>query len=100
MGLTHLHKVLLAYVTEELHTGIDFENLTPDQSKTVLDDAEEWYLSYVFLRQSSVQNNKLKEDLQNRFTTGKSKYPKTSGTQEKTDKKSQHNETRGHRTNN
>jgi hypothetical protein len=75
VGVTHRHKVLLAYVKEELHTGIDFENLTPDKSEIVDADAEEWYLSYVFLRQSSVQNNNLKEDLQNRFTTSKSLYP-------------------------
>ena len=37
---------------------------------------EEHYLSYIFLRQSGKQHNKLKTDLQNDFTTGKYRYPK------------------------
>jgi hypothetical protein len=40
-------------------------------------DAEERYLSYVFLRQSGPQHAKLKVDLQNDFTTGDDHYPKT-----------------------
>ena len=44
---------------------------------TVRNDAEERYISYVFLRQSGTQHANLKEDLQNGFTTGDNRYPKT-----------------------
>ena len=40
-------------------------------------DAKEWYISYVSLWQSGTQHAKLKEYLQNGFTTGENRYPKT-----------------------
>jgi hypothetical protein len=48
----------------------------PDQQRDTRAKAEERYLSYVFLRQSGKQHNKLKVDLQNDFTTGDDRYPK------------------------
>jgi hypothetical protein len=42
----------------------------------VRDDAEEWYVSYAFLRQSGNQHGNLKVDIQNDFTTGDNRYPK------------------------
>ena len=39
-------------------------------------DTEERYLSYIFLRQSENQYNKLKVDLQNDFTKSDDWYPK------------------------
>ncbi len=50
--------------------------MTTDQQRETRDKAEERYLSYVFLRQSGKQHNKLKVDLQNDFTTGDDRYPK------------------------
>jgi hypothetical protein len=44
--------------------------------KIVREDAEERYVSYVFLRQSGIQHGNLKVDLQNDFTTGENCYPK------------------------
>jgi hypothetical protein len=38
-------------------------------------DAEEWYVSYAFLRQSGNQHGNFKVDLQNDFTTGYNHYP-------------------------
>jgi hypothetical protein len=46
------------------------------EQKLVRDDAEEWYVSYAFLRQSGIQHGNLKVDLQNDFTTGDNLYPK------------------------
>jgi hypothetical protein len=40
----------------------------------VQDDAEEWYVSYAFLRQSGNQHGNLKVNLQNDFTTGDNFY--------------------------
>ena len=42
----------------------------------VINDTEERYLSYIFLRKSGKQHNKLKLDLQNYFTTGYDRYTK------------------------
>jgi hypothetical protein len=50
--------------------------MTTLEQKDYREKAEEWYLSYVFLRQSGKQHNKLKTDLQNDFTTGDDRYPK------------------------
>ena len=44
---------------------------------TVRNDAEERYISYVFLRQSGTKHVNLKEYLQNGFTIGDNLYPKT-----------------------
>ena len=54
-----------------------YENLTAEQQEAVRKDAEERYHSYVFLRQSGKQHTNLKTDLQNDFTTGDNRYPKT-----------------------
>ena len=40
-------------------------------------DTEERYRSYSFLRKSGKQHNKFKGDLQNKFTTGDYRYPKS-----------------------
>jgi hypothetical protein len=41
------------------------------------DDAEEQYVSYGFLRQSGTQHGNLNVYLQNNFTTGENRYPKS-----------------------
>jgi hypothetical protein len=46
------------------------------EQMVVRDDAEKWYVSYAFLRQSGNQHGNLKVDLQNDFTTGDNPYPK------------------------
>ena len=76
IGVTHIHKVLLEHVAQETHTTT-FDNITDDQKAAVRIDAEERYLSYIFLRQSGNQHKNLKTDLQNDFTTGDDRYPKT-----------------------
>jgi hypothetical protein len=76
IGVTRQHQVLLEHVSSEAYPLVTFENLNPEQQKDVREKAEERYLSYVFLRQSGKQHNKLKVDLQNDFTTGDDRYPK------------------------
>jgi hypothetical protein len=75
IGITRQHQVLLEHVAAETGTT-KFDALTADEQKVVREKAEERYLSYVFLRQSGKQHNKLKVDLQNDFTTGDDRYPK------------------------
>ena len=76
IGVTRQHKVLLEHVAQELHTQA-FATLTDAEQEAVRTDAEERYISYVFLRLSGAQHGTLKTDLQNDFTTGNNHYPKT-----------------------
>ena len=75
IGVTRQHKVLLEYVAMEMHTKA-FAALTTAEKEVVRTDAEERYLSYVFLKQSGTQHGNLKVDLKNDFTTGDNRYPK------------------------
>jgi hypothetical protein len=80
IGVTRQHRSLLEHVAQEQSTGttvVTFASLTNAQQELVRKDAEERYLSHVFLRQSGPQHAKLKVDLQNHFTTGDNHYPKT-----------------------
>ena len=77
IGVTRQHKALLEHVAQERTPPATFDSLTDADQATVREDAEERYLSYAFLRQSGVQHGNLKVDLQNDFTTGDNRYPKT-----------------------
>jgi hypothetical protein len=76
IGVTHQHKALLDYVSQDVHTA-SFDTLTEAQKLTVRADAEERYISYAFLRQSATYHANLKVNLQNDYTTGDNHYPKT-----------------------
>ena len=67
--------MFLYQITEE--SNKKFGDITSEEKKYTREDAKERYLSYIFLRQSGNQHNKLKNDLQNNFTTGDDRYPKT-----------------------
>ena len=75
IGVTRQHQVLLEYVAQEVYIDA-FDNLHDANKAIVRDDAEERYISYVFLRKSGKQYTNLKTALQNDFTTGYNKYPK------------------------
>ena len=51
--------------------------MTDAEKVEVRKDAEERYLTYVFLRQSGQQHSHLRQDLQDSYTTGDNRYPKT-----------------------
>ena len=76
VGVTRQHKVLNEFIAQSEHNAA-YDTLAPDVQETVRADAEEWYLSYAMLRQSGKQHTTLKMDLQNDFTTGDNRYPKT-----------------------
>jgi hypothetical protein len=63
-------------VAQDVHTTA-FDALTEAQELTVRADAEEHYISYVFLRQSATQHANLKVNLQIDYTTGDNHYLKT-----------------------
>jgi hypothetical protein len=75
IGVTCQHKVLLEYVAQETHTQ-SFDDLTANQQEDIHNDTEEWFLAYVFLKQSGKQHANLKMDLQNDFMTGNNRYPR------------------------
>ena len=77
IGVSRHHKVLLEYCSNEHTPNSTFSTLSAADQVLVRADAEERYISYVFLRQSGTQHANLKEDLQNGFTTGDNRYPKT-----------------------
>jgi hypothetical protein len=60
-------------VAQENHT-LTFAALSAEQKQVVREDAEEHYISYSILCQSSSKHGNLKVDLRNDFTTG-SKIP-------------------------
>ena len=66
IGMTRQQKVLLEYVALELYTQTFSAQKEAEQLFTH-EDAEEFYLSYDLLRQSSTQYGNLKVDLQNDF---------------------------------
>ena len=76
IGVTRQHKVLLEYVAQEMHAQT-FATLSAAEQQAIRTDAEERYISYAFPRQSGNQHKNLKVDLQNDFTTGDNRYPKT-----------------------
>ena len=76
IGVTRKHKVLLEYVSQDLHNQA-YDTLTDAEKTAVEEDAEERYVSYVFLRHSRPQHGKLRNDLKDDFTTGDNRYPKT-----------------------
>ena len=77
IGVTRQHKVLLEHVAQEQNPPLHFEDCTDADKELIRVDAEERYVSYAFLRQSGTQHGNLKVDLQNDFTTGDNRYPKT-----------------------
>jgi hypothetical protein len=76
IGVTRQHPVLLQHVAKETHKQ-DFDACTDDEKVEITEDANERYLSYIFLRQSGKQHNKLRTDLGNDYTTGDDRYAKT-----------------------
>jgi hypothetical protein len=62
IGVTRQHQVLLEHVASEESPPLLFAAMSPDKQKATREKAEERYLSYVFLRQSGKQHNKLKVD--------------------------------------
>jgi hypothetical protein len=74
IGVTRQHTVLLEHVAQE--SGTTFTAQTAVEQKATREKAKERYLSYVFLRQSGKQHQKLRINLQNDFTTGDDRYSK------------------------
>ena len=69
--------MLLEYCANEHTENSTFAALSAAKQVIVHADAEERYISYVFLQKSGSQHANLKEDLQNVFNTGDNRYPKT-----------------------
>jgi hypothetical protein len=80
VGLARQYKALLEFAAQEHAVGLvvaTFDNLTDAVQDEVRRDAEKRHVLCVFLRQSGPQQANVKMDLQNDFTTGENKHPKT-----------------------
>ena len=67
-------KFLLKYVAQE--SNIKYDEMSTEEQEDFKKNSEEIYLSYVFLRQSGKQHNKLNNDLKNNFKTSDERMPK------------------------
>lgn len=68
LGVSRDHTMALNYVAKERYKS-DFEDIADEDDKELVRaDAKEWYLAYIFLRQSGSQHDKLKTDLADAFT--------------------------------
>jgi hypothetical protein len=76
IGIARQHPVLLQHVAKDTRK-MDFASCSDDEQQEVREDADERYLSYIMLRQSGKQHNKLRTDLGNDYTTGDDRYSKT-----------------------
>jgi hypothetical protein len=76
IGIARQHPVLLEYVSQETNSS-SYATLAAADKLTVETDTEERYLSYIFLKQSGKQHDKLRMYLSDSYTTGDDKNPKT-----------------------
>ena len=74
IGVTRQRKVLLEYFAQE--SNIKYDEISIEEQDDFKEYSEEIYLSYVFLRQSGKQHNKLNTNIQNDSTTGDDSMPK------------------------
>ena len=75
VGVTRLHKAAVTETSMDLYKKV-YDDLTDDEKVRVEEEAEERYLTYVFIQQSSSKNNKLKEQLHDAFVKRSDQYPK------------------------
>ena len=76
IGVTRDHQVLMEWTLQDLHKQA-FSTLQDAEKEDIRADAAEWYLSYIFLRQSSKSSEKLKNNLSDNYTTEENKSPAT-----------------------
>ena len=77
LELTHTHGGLLNYVAKELYPNTPtYAGCSDAEQAIIAVDVQERFIAFAMLKQSGTQHSKMKEDLQNEFTTGESRYPK------------------------
>ena len=76
VGITRVHKTAMIAVARKLYHKT-VEELTDDEQAKVEEVAEESYLAYVMLMQSTADHQQLKTMLEGRHALGEDKYPKT-----------------------
>ena len=74
IGVTRQHSVILEWTAQSTHIASD-QDIANDQKIYIQTDAEEMYLTYIFLKQSASTNEKLRTNLSDNYTTGENKYP-------------------------
>ena len=74
IGVTRQHSVLLGWTAQYTHIAY-YQDITNDKKIEIKTDAEEKYLTYIFLKQSANTSEKLRTNLSDDYTTGENKYP-------------------------
>ena len=69
------HSILNERVTQEDHTGDDFEDLTDVQKLAVRKKSKDKYLVYMMVQQSNSSSAKLRSSLSDAYELGDEKYP-------------------------
>jgi hypothetical protein len=74
VGVELGHKVLWEYCTQSKHS-MSYDALGTANQAAMHQTAEDQYLAYILLINSSGQHEHLRKELQNDFTKGSNKYP-------------------------
>ena len=74
IGVTRQHSVILEWTAQSTYSA-SYQDITNDQKIEIQKDAEEMYLAYIFLKQSSKTSENLRTNMSDDYTTGEKKYP-------------------------
>ena len=74
IGATRQYSDLLEWTAHSTHSAY-YQDITNDKKIEIQTDAEERYLAYIFLKQSSKTSEKLRTNIIDEYTTGEKKYP-------------------------
>ena len=76
IGITSKYDVLMKWTSQQVEKQ-SFTTLSDDKKLEICEEAEERYLTYVFLKQSVKTSKKLRTSISDNYTTGDNKYPTT-----------------------
>ncbi len=75
IGTEFHHRVLHEFHAHAKDVNVKYKDMDPDDQAKIRVEAAEAFLSYVMIRQSGRQHQKLRTDLMNSSTTGSNMYP-------------------------
>ena len=77
IGVTRKHSVLLKWTSQSIHIAF-YQDITNDQKTEIQKDAEERYLTYIFLKHSAKTSENFRTNLSYDYTTGEKKTHESS----------------------
>jgi hypothetical protein len=75
VGITRVHKVAVQAISNKQYSK-KIEDLTSEELEKAEEAAEEGYLAYIMIMNSSTEHNKLKTSLADDYAKGQDTYPK------------------------